>query len=50
MSQEEFNKHHQRWLAGWLQKYRIANVDFQTYMGMNGVSEEEFKEKIKKVG
>jgi hypothetical protein len=41
--------HYHRWYTGWISKYKIMDIDLETYMRMNGVSEEEFKEKIEKV-
>lgn len=42
MNLEEFVIHKTRWLNGFSQHMKLGNIDFKTYMRMNGLSEEEF--------
>ena len=42
MELKEFIMHKTRWLNGWKAHMKLENVDFKTYMRMNGMSEEEF--------
>ena len=42
MNLEEFVIHKTRWLNGFSQHMKLGNIDFKTYMLMNGLSEEEF--------
>ena len=42
MELKEFVMHKTRWLNGFSQHMKLGNIDFKTYMRMNGVSEEEF--------
>jgi len=42
MTLEEFVIHKTRWLNGFNKHMKLGNIDFKTYMRMNGVSEEEF--------
>ena len=46
---EEFHKHQATWLKEWNSKYRLLDIDFETYMLMNtSLTKEEFKILIKK--
>ena len=46
---EEFHKHQATWLKEWNSKYRLLDIDFETYMLMNtSITKEEFKILIKK--
>jgi hypothetical protein len=42
MTFEEFLIYKTRWLNGFNKHMKLGNVDFKTYMRMNGLSEEEF--------
>jgi hypothetical protein len=42
MELKEFVMHKTRWLNGWSEHMKLGNVDFKTYMRMNGMSEKEF--------
>lgn len=42
MELKEFIIHKTRWLNGWGEHMKLGNIDFKTYMRMNGMSEEEF--------
>ena len=42
MTLKEFIMHKTRWLNGWSGHMKLGNVDFKTYMRMNGMGEEEF--------
>lgn len=42
MDLKEFVIYKTRWLNGFNKHMKLGNVDFKTYMRMNGVSEEEF--------
>ena len=42
MTFEEFLIHKTRWLNGFQEHMKLSNVDFKTYMCMNGLSKEEF--------
>lgn len=42
MNLKEFIIHKTRWLNGWSEHMKLGNIDFKTYMRMNGVSSEEF--------
>ena len=43
MELKEFVMHKTRWLNGFNQHMKLGNIDFKTYMRMNGMSEEEFE-------
>ena len=49
MTQIEFNKHYKEYLSSWEKKYKHLDLNFDTIMLMQGVSREEFNEKIKHV-
>ena len=42
MTFEEFLIYKTLWLNGFNKHMKLGNVDFKTYMRMNGLSEEEF--------
>ncbi len=42
MEINEFIIHKTRWLNGFQEHMKLSNVDFKTYMCMNGLSKEEF--------
>ena len=44
MTLEEFYSHRAQWLKEWNSKYRLLDIDFETYMIMNtGITKEEFR-------
>ncbi len=48
---EEFHQHQATWLKEWNNKYRLLDVDFETYMIMNtSLNREDFKKMIKRIG
>lgn len=49
MTQQEFNKHYKEFIMEYDSKYKHLDLNFDTVMKMNGVSDDEFKEKIKHV-
>jgi len=42
MELKEFVIHKTRWLNGFNKHMKLGDIDFKTYMLMNGVSSEEF--------
>ena len=42
MNLQEFIIHKTRWLNGFQEHMKLSNVDFKTYMCMNGLGKEEF--------
>lgn len=47
MTQEEFNQHHKDFIKNYSQKWVGMDLNFDTIMIMNGLSREEFDEKMK---
>jgi hypothetical protein len=43
MTQQEFEQHRQTWLREWNDKWRVLDIDFETYMIMKGMSPDEYK-------
>ena len=43
MTQQEFNQHRQTWLCEWADKWRLLDIDFESYMLMKGMAPEEYK-------
>jgi hypothetical protein len=43
MTQQEFNQHRQTWLREWSDKWRLLDIDFESYMLMKGMAPEEYK-------
>lgn len=43
MTELEFEQHRKQWQTNWHTHYRLLDIDFETYMVMNGLTEEEFK-------
>jgi len=43
MTQQEFEQHRQTWLREWNDKWRLLDIDFETYMIMKGMSPDEYK-------
>lgn len=49
MTQQEFNNHYKQFIMNYDSKYKHLDLNFDQVMFMNGVSKEEFNEKIKYV-
>ncbi len=43
MNQLEFEKHRQTWIREWADKWRLLDIDFESYMLMHGMTPEEYK-------
>ena len=43
MTQQEFEQHRQTWVKEWSDKWRLLDIDFETYMIMKGMAPEEYK-------
>lgn len=43
MNQLEFEKHRQTWIREWVDKWRLLDIDFESYMLMHGMTPEEYK-------
>ena len=43
MTKEEFEQHRQTWIREWTDKWRLLDIDFETYMIMKGMSPDEYK-------
>ena len=43
MNKLEFEHYRQTWIKDWNEKYRVLDIDFETYMIMNGMSPQEYK-------
>lgn len=43
ISQQEFEQHRQTWIREWTDKWRLLDIDFETYMIMKGMSPDEYK-------
>jgi hypothetical protein len=44
MTLEEFKTHRIEWITEWFEKYRLLDIDFETYMLMKGISPEKYKQ------
>lgn len=44
MNQLEFEKHRQTWIREWADKWRLLDIDFESYMLMHGMTSEEYKD------
>ena len=42
MTLEEFITHKTSWANGFSEHMKLSNIDFETYMRMNGLGKEEF--------
>lgn len=42
MSNKEFKEHFGHWKDNWYIKYRLLDINFETYMYMQGLSKEEY--------
>ena len=49
MTQVEFNKHYKDFIMHYDRKYKAMDLNFDQVMKMQGVNEDEFKQKIKYV-
>ena len=43
MTQQEFEQHRQTWIKEWSDKWRLLDIDFETYMVMKGMAPEEYR-------
>ena len=43
MEKSKFEEHRLEWLKEWHSTYRLLDIDFETYMVMQGVSPDEYK-------
>jgi hypothetical protein len=43
MDKEIFEQHRQTWIKEWNDKWRLLDIDFETYMIMKGMAPEEYK-------
>jgi len=43
MTQQEFEQHRQTWIKEWTDKWRLLDIDFESYMLMKGMAPEEYK-------
>jgi hypothetical protein len=43
MTQQEFEQHRQTWIKEWNDKWRLLDIDFETYMIMKGMAPEEYR-------
>jgi hypothetical protein len=43
MTQTEFEVCRQTWLREWADKWRLLDIDFESYMLMKGMAPEEYK-------
>ena len=44
MTQQEFEQHRQTWIKEWTDKWRLLDIDFESYMLMKGIAPDEYKE------
>ena len=43
MTQQEFEQHRQTWIKEWSDKWRLLDIDFETYMVMKGMATDEYR-------
>jgi hypothetical protein len=43
MTQKEFSDLRQTWLREWADKWRLLDIDFESYMLMKGMAPDEYK-------
>ena len=43
MTQQEFEQHRQTWIKEWADKWRLLDIDFETYMVMKGMAPDEYR-------
>jgi len=44
MTQQEFEQHRQTWVKEWNDKWRLLDIDFETYMIMKGMAPSEYRD------
>ena len=44
MTQQEFEQHRQTWIREWNDKWRLLDIDFETYMMMKGMAPDEYRD------
>jgi hypothetical protein len=44
MTQQEFEQHRQTWIREWNDKWRLLDIDFETYMIMKGMTSSEYRD------
>ena len=42
MDKKEFEEHREAWKAEWFDCWRLLDIDFEMYILMNGLTQEEF--------
>ncbi len=42
MTKQEFEQNRKQWVKEWFVKYRLLDIDFETYMIMNGLTKEQY--------
>jgi len=42
MDKETFENHRETWKAEWFDHWKLLDIDFEMYMLMNGLAQEEF--------
>jgi hypothetical protein len=43
MTRKEFEEKRNLWFKEWNEKWRVLDIDFETYMIMNGMTQAEYK-------
>jgi hypothetical protein len=43
MTRKEFEEKRNLWLKEWNEKWRVLDIDFETYMIMNGMTKDEYR-------
>lgn len=43
MTKAEFEQYRLTWIREWADKWRLLDIDFETYMLMKGISPDEYK-------
>lgn len=43
MTKQEFEQCRLTWIKEWADKWRLLDIDFETYMLMKGISPDEYK-------
>jgi hypothetical protein len=43
MTLEEFKKQREEWIKEWFNNYRLLDIDFETFMVMNGMTPDLYK-------
>jgi hypothetical protein len=50
MTQQEFEQHRQTWAKEWTMKWKWQDIDFESYMLMNGMTPDEYKKMNESTG